>query len=86
MKDPPAIVDPRWPGGDFLRRPCFGATPRRAGRVDQPWAFIFVNLATFSLGVVSGPHAYLLSILKMPGRIFTAGADRHSDTRRRLRH
>jgi hypothetical protein len=49
MKDPPAIVDRRWLGGDFLRRPCFGATPRQAGWVDQPWAFIFVDLTTFPL-------------------------------------
>jgi hypothetical protein len=44
MKDPPAIVDPCWSGGDFLRRPCFGATPRHIA-----CAFIFVDFTTFPL-------------------------------------
>jgi hypothetical protein len=86
MKDAPCDCRSRRLVGDFLHRPCFAATPGQIacalGGSVNPGAFILVTLTAFPPRRC-GPHACLLSIVRIPRPHFTAAADRHSATRRR---
>ena len=82
----PVIADP----GRFSAPPLFRSNTApnrlRVGRIGPTRAFIFVTLTTlFPWRRPCGLHADLRSIVKILRPHFAAGADRHSETRRRLR-
>lgn len=85
MKDKPEIVDPA--GWAEIFCAALASEQHRAapGRSLNPGLHLR-RFDDFSPGVVSGPTRLPAFHSQNAGRIFTAGADRHSDSRRRLRH